>query len=555
MIACMRWVELALSLAFSGPASFAQDAATTSEALVLRFHADAVDGVDELVVKARESSIVHREWDPIVGARVEVLAAPEEQVQRDFVVRARTGRPSVSILQRPSARNDGTLRVLIDDGPHSGASPLSFEIWAVPANHAPRPFDVVIVTIDSLRPDHLGSYGYGRPTSPNLDTFAGQSARYTNAFSTSSFTPPSHASLLTSRYVGDHGLHTWEQLAESELTLAEILSAHGYRTGASVNLSLLSSNGLGQGVEWRREGGRDARTIVSEALDFVRERDARPFFLWLHLYDVHRPYGRVGSWSRRFSEPTRPGLGDGEDDYNLKPAHVRERKLTDADLAHVVDRYDAGIAYVDAELAPLLAELSLPSHKSRTLFVITADHGENLLEHGERLFSHDPFLFATVGRIPMLIRSPDGLGTGKVHADPVSLIDVAPTVLATLGIAPPPSFAGRSLLDLDRGASWPQRELFQECWGWERLAAVRTTSAFVLRDVKHKTTRAFALADDPGERHPLDPTARGEFAALVTQLDAFVARVPVENARAAIDPELQRRLRGLGYTDDGDEDH
>ncbi len=551
----MRTVVLALSLAFSTVAAFSQAATTESETLILKFRAEAVDGVDELVVKAHESSIVHREWDPILGAQVEVLAAPADFAQRDFVVRARSGRPSVSVVERPSELNSGSLRVLIDDGPHSGASPLSFEIWAVPAKHAPRPFDVVIVTIDSLRPDHLGSYGYARPTSPNLDAFANQSARFTNAFSTSSFTPPSHASLLTSRYVGDHGLHTWTQLADSELTLAEILSAHGYRTGASVNLSLLSSNGLGQGVEWRREGERDARTIVSEALDFVRERDARPFFLWLHLYDVHRPYGRVGGWSRRFSEPTREGLGDGEDDYNLKPSHVRERKLTDADLAHLVDRYDAGIAYVDAELAPLLAELSLPRHASRTLFVITADHGENLLEHGERLFSHDPFLFATVGRIPLLVRQPDELGAGKVHSDPVSLIDIAPTVLATLGIAPPPTFAGRSLRDLEQGASWPQRELYQECWGWERLAAVRTPRAFVLRDVKRKTTRVFALTDDPGERHPLDPSARAEFATLAKQLDTFLARLPADDTRPAIDPELQRRLRGLGYTDDADEDH
>jgi arylsulfatase len=520
-----------------------------ADRLLVRFTAAAVDGVDELVVKDGRATIEHRQWQPIQGLAVEVLApAPEAEATR-IMVRAHIGRSRVSVIETPSAANGRVLRVRIDDGADPGAAPLAFELWAVPVEPTPHPFDVVVITIDSLRPDHLGSYGYARATSPNLDAFAKSGVRCTNAFSTSSFTPPSHASLLTSRYVGDHGVLTWNPLDESQLTLAEILDAHGYRTGASVNLGLLSEQNLGQGFQWRREGNREAREIVSDGLNFLREADDRPCFLWLHLYDVHRPYGRIPGWTDRFAASVRARIGDEEDHYNLRPEEVTERKLTAEDLAYIADRYDAGIAYADAQLGPLLAELSSPRRLARTLVVITADHGESLLDHPTRLFSHDPFLYASVTHVPLLVRFPGGFGAGSVRADLTSLIDVAPTVCATLGIAAPPTFAGRSLRDLEEGVKWPERELYQECWGWSRLAALRTRDVFVLRDVKGSMTRVFALGADPLEALPLDPTTRPETVALAQKLEVFAARRPKDEAAPPLDPDVMRRLRSLGYTD------
>jgi len=531
-------------------ASFQAQGEARQPKLLLRFRAKAVDGVDELVVKGRKARVEHLEWEPMLGVDIDILAAPPVTPELRIVVRAKSGRPVVTVVQPPTRENDGELRVRLDDGPHGGAAPLSFELWAVPLASEGRPIDVVVITIDSLRPDHLGCYGYARPTSPSLDAFAAQAVRFTNAFSTSSFTPPSHASLFTSRQVGDHGLLTWNALPDEQVTLAEVLAAHGWRTGASVNLSLLSENGLGQGVEWRREGQREARTIVGEALEFVREASAQPFFLWLHLYDVHRPYGRIPGWADRFASTARPGVGDGEDHYNLEPEDVRTRGLEPEDLAWIVDRYDAGIAYADLQLGPLLAELATPAHRSRTLVVITADHGESLLEHPERFFSHDPFLYSAVGRVPLLVRYPDGAGAGEVHDDFVSLVDVAPTVLATLGLAAPPTFGGRSLVELERGARWGERELYQECWGWERLAAARTTRWFALRDLAHGTIRLYDLREDPDELRPFDPAKQREAGALVEKLDAFAARRPADESLPELEPELLRRLKELGYVGD-----
>jgi arylsulfatase len=527
--------------------ALAPQAAPRGSTLLVRFRAEAVDGSEELVIHGRQASVRHLDWKPMEGVEIEVVAPPPESEQLQVVVRGKSGRPALKVVQQPSRLNDGELRVSIDDGPHAGASPLSFELWAVPRTAAPLAIDVVVITIDSLRPDHLGCYGYALPTSPNLDAFAAGAVRFTNAFSTSSFTPPAHASLLTSRQVGDHGLLGWDKLPEEQVTLAEVLSAQGWRTGASVNLNMLSKNALGQGLDWGREGDREARVIVSDALEFLRGSVDQPCFLWLHLYDVHRPYGRVRGWTDRFASVARPGIGDGESHYNVKPADVRAIGLSPEDLAWIVDRYDAGIAYADAQLGPLLDELSTPDRRARTLVVITADHGESLLEHEEFIFSHDPYLYSAVGRVPLLVRYPDGLGAGAVHGDMVSLIDVAPTVLATLELAAPPTFSGRSLRELEHGADWSGREVYQECWGWERLAGARDPRWFVLSDLRRGSTRLFDLSADPDEQHPLDPASRPEAAALVGRLAAFAARRPADESLPALDPELVQRLQELGY--------
>ncbi|MFN0009796.1 MAG: sulfatase [Planctomycetota bacterium] len=523
-----------------------------TDRLLLKFRAEAVDGVDDLVLTGKDARIEHREYHPITGANIEVAAeVPAESVR--VVVRARQGRPRVSVLQQPSATNGFEVRVRIDDGPAPGAAPLSFELWAVPAEAfsalpVPRPLDVVVITIDSLRPDHLGCYGYARSTSPALDAFAKTAVLYERAFSSSSFTPPSHATMLTSRHVGDHGLLTWNAMPDEQITLPEILSAHGYRTGASVNLRLLSEQNLGQGVEWRREGGREARRIVDDALEFLREDDPRPIFLWLHLYDVHRPYGGPRGWRERFAAQARPGVGDVEDHYNLEPEDVAARSLAVDDLRYVADRYDAGIAYADAQLAPLLAELSTPQRLAKTLVVLSADHGESLLDHGERLFSHDPFLYTAVTRIPLLVRYPDAAGGGAKRPELTGLIDVAPTVLAQIGIAAPLTFQGGTLAAPGADPAVAERELYHECWGWSRLAAIRTSAWLVVRDMEKGSTQAFDLARDPHEVTPLDPRASPVVAALAKRLGAFADRsVPLIDP--PLDPELRKRLEALGYTD------
>lgn len=524
-------------------------AAPAEEIPLLRFQAEKVDGVDVLVFRDGTATIEHRAYRPMEGWSVTPRQSLPKQGRYRVLVRERKGRPGVRVLQQPVAENDYELRVLIDDGPAGGDARLSFELVAIPVLELERVYNVVILTIDSLRPDRLSLYGHERETSPHLDRFAEQCQVFENAFSTSSFTPPSHASLLTSRYVGDHGLFTWNQLPNEQLTLPEVLTAHGFRTGACVSLELLSQQNLGQGIDYRREGHREARRIIDEGLEFLRTRADEPFFLWMHLYDVHRPYGRIPGWENLFAAERRPGIGDSGDHYGMLPEDVAEQGLYQEDLDYIVDRYDAGIAYTDAQLAPLFAELSTRDRRDDTLVIVTADHGESLLDHPERLFTHDPFLFSAVSRIPLLIRYPDGSRAGSRSDDLVSLIDLAPTVLGALGVKQPPTFQGLDLARLERHPGKARSEIFLECWGWERLKAVRTLDQLVLRDMEEERTLFFDLSSDPAElngaERPPDAAARE----LRKKLIAFATRRPQGEGPPELSPEILEQLRQLGYLD------
>ena len=537
----------ALAILGRGAAPPAALAVPPEERLLLSFEAAAVDGISELRFRGRDAALEGPGAEGFEDVSIEVHAPLPPAAGQRFYVRSQIGRPQVSVMETPGVSNAQTLRLRIDDARKPGPAPLRFELVAAPVRDAPNPKNVVIVTLDSLRADRLGVSGYGRPTTPNLDAFAAESVRFTNAFSTSSFTPPSHASLLTSRWVGHHGLLTWNALPAEQLTLPEILSRYGYRTGASVNLQLLSGQGLGQGVAWQREGLRDGSGIVREALEFMQEEPGRPFFLWLHFYDVHRPYKRptdvVGGYGRY--EPV--SFGDVNEDYNLEPEDVEERGLGADALRYVSDRYDNGVIYTDTLLAPLLAALAAPERRADTLVILTADHGESLLEHPERLFSHDPFLLSVVTRIPLLMRYPGAAAAGSVRSELVSLVDLAPTVLEVLGVDAPASFEGKSLVGLNDGRPFARDVVFQEAWGWSQQKAARSAGRLVVHDAEADETRAYDLATDPSERSP-KPTSLAAKSGLEAALAAFASR---EDPQAApeLSPELVEQLEALGYVD------
>jgi arylsulfatase A-like enzyme len=509
------------------------------------FKTESLDGVDRLVLRGDDCKVEHLQWQPMARPVWRFRGGVPREGHWILEVRNKKGRPGVVVEQQPSEKNHWETKVLLDDGAAGGASPLEFELVFVEVPDIEHPFNVLLITIDSLRPDRLGCYGHSRPTSPTLDAFARESVRYSNAFSTSSFTPPSHASLLTSRYVGDHGLLTWESLASEQLTLPEVLVSYSYRTGACVNLDLLSSNGLGQGVGFQREENRNARAVVSDAIEFLADASDRPWFLWLHLYDVHRPYGREPGYAARFAG--HPVADESSEEcYNLTPEQRRDRRCTESGLEDVVSRYDAGIAYADAELAPLFARLDDPGRQQDTLIVLTADHGESLLDHDERYFSHDPFLYSAVTRIPLLIRYPGLAGAGTVSSELTGLLDVAPTVLDQIGLPQPDEFRGLPLKPADPGARRSRDHLFMECWGWEELKAVRNDRYLLILDTKSNTTRAYDLEHDPKELHPftLIPSAARS---LETALSRFAARPRARETPGELDEATLSRLRALGY--------
>jgi arylsulfatase len=407
--------------------------------------------------------------------------------------------------------------------------------------------NLVVITVDTFRADRIGCYGNEDDLTPNIDRFAEGSVVFTSAFSTSSFTPPSHASIMTSQYVSQHGLLSWNELADEKLTLAEILASVGYDTAAFVNLGLLTNQNLGQGFDQQTEKWRRGNVIVDEALAFMREERRAPFFVWVHLYDVHRPYGGPAPWMREHGVEREGGVMPGDDqekDYGLQAHQIEERGFSSDDLEYIAQRYDVGVEYLDHILAPLLEELALAEHAAETMVVLTSDHGENLLDYEGWYFAHDPYLYPEVTQVPMMMRFPGGEWAGEHNDGLVSLVDVAPTALGVLGLPEPDGFSGASLLPGLVGAAWPNPHVFMECWGWRKLKAIYTKDELVVYDMERQKQEFRPVK--AGGASTAEPTTEAQ-KALWSRLQEFVDNPAAQAERPELDQATRERLQKLGY--------
>lgn len=426
----------------------------------------------------------------------------------------------------------------------------------VPAPEAPvppGPQNLLLISIDTLRADRVGAYGYERPTTPNLDRVAAEGVVFEQAWSQSPWTLPSHASLLTGLYTRAHGLRDDDHRLGREIpVLAELLVEAGYRTAAFVNTPYLSPRtGLLRGFE-RYEQLERFDASVPAALDFLRSEDPRPFFLLLHTMDVHSPYLPGEDQRRRFVRPY-DGELDGRTSTLLR---VRRGFLKPeaVDLRHLNDLYDAVIHEMDQRLAPLLAFLDESGLAATTLLIITSDHGEEFLEHGDVL--HGRTVYEEMLRVPLLVRGP-GVPRGLRVGAPTALVDVMPTMLRAAGVAPPPDLDGRDLR-----LRWRAPEHFLEAPVFAEvdprslsrkparsLTAVRVGTLKLIHDRELNTSELFDLSSDPDER--LDrAAARPEDARQLREL--VLDHLRAEGARPEareLTAEQRRQLEELGYAD------
>lgn len=386
----------------------------------------------------------------------------------------------------------------------------------------PTPAGVVIVTLDTTRADHLSVYGYQDVSLPHLERLAAGGVVFDQAMSVGALTLPAHTSLFTGQLPPAHGVrdNSGPGLAASHDTLAEILRARGFRTGAFVGSAVLDADrGLAQGFD--HYGGvipasgptglqRRGDDVVTDALAWLGGIESTPFLLWVHLYDPHRPY-----------DPPPP-----------------------FDAMH--DPYVGEIAFADAQIGRLLRALDERALTDRTIVVVAGDHGESRGEHGER--DHGIFLYDGVLRVPLIVRAP-GIAAGRI-ADVVGLTDVMPTVLDLLGIPAPPS-AGASLASaLQRRSPVGEREVYAESLyprhlGWSPLFALRS-GRYKLIDAPRP--ELYDLEVDPFEQRNIH-RQRGAVAAAMTER---LASMRSEGERSTADefelsPERRHRLGALGY--------
>jgi len=440
------------------------------------------------------------------------------------------------------ARFDGKAGEIVLDTVAESRSgvPFGLPVWGAPeivlGTRTPRRPDVVLVSLDTLRADHLSAYGYGRLTSPNLDAFAREAGvLFRSVVAPSPWTLPSHVSLFTGLDAVRHRQNFPVPVTGSLTMLAEILRASGYETvGVTGGGMLVPQFGLTQGFEryryWRHDEDRAEEVAAGAArcLEILREARSRPLFLFFHTYEVHSPYYAREPWYGRFLGET--GEDDGgivlatepldravEDGYRDR-ARLVWRDRAEAENAEAVTRpfasnegdrwiarYDSGIAHADAQLGLLFDALSRPPYAGRTLIVVTSDHGEALGEHDR--IGHTT-LYDVVLLVPLIIALPDRSGAGGVVESQTRLVDVTPTILDILGIRIPKGLTGESLLPLMRGRT-PQSP--RDAWSYAALSnegvslRLRNRLKYLVNDSVWEPIRGreelFHIDRDPGELH------------------------------------------------------
>jgi hypothetical protein len=312
-------------------------------------------------------------------------------------------------------------------------------LLAACSEEAPRP-NVLVVTIDTLRADFVGCYGGSPARTPVLDSLAVAGTLFLAAHSPTNRTLPSHASLLTSRYARSHGVHdNTDAMPEGFATLAEVLGRAGWSTAAVISMTFLRFVARGFEDVVEISAGPHLAERTTRAAIRRLDRATEPFVLWVHYFDPHWPYEPPPPYDRIWWQSHPPPLS------SSITAALSQRRLTGEQGAFLESQYRGEIAYTDRCVGDLLAHLRDSDLGATTLVVLTSDHGESMTEH-DLFFSHWKGLYQTLIHVPLILAGP-GVPGGAVVRDPVSLVDIAPTVLDLLGLPSPPDFLGASLLD------------------------------------------------------------------------------------------------------------
>ncbi len=394
------------------------------------------------------------------------------------------------------------------------------------------PLGVVLITLDTTRADRLSAYGFMDASMPALDRLAREGVVFDQATTVAPMTLPAHASLLTGLLPPRHGVrdNADSALAATHTTLAEVLHANGFRTGAFVASAVLDPDrGLAQGFDVYKGAGaksqpgaaarqRRADAVTADAVEWLGQVAGSRFFLWTHLYDPHAPYDPPEPFRSRHADP-----------------------------------YVGEIAFADSQIARLLDELERRQLLERTVVVFLSDHGEGLGEHGER--DHGIFVYESVLRVPLMIRMPRGHIAPRRVAEVVRLTDVMPTVLELLDL-PVPSMDGVSLVRLMAGRAQLPLEAYAEAmypqrFGWSPLRSLRD-ERFKLIDAPRP--ELYDLERDPFEQHnvyEVHPYVAEAMRQRIASLDAGGPPGVAAPSAAGPSAELRERLSALGYAGTG----
>lgn len=427
-------------------------------------------------------------------------------------------------------------------------------LWGNPTISAPPDTresrrNYLLISVDALRADHLGCYGYARATSPTIDKLAREGRRYTTVYTSQSSTWPALTSLLTSLQPSTHGV-TWNgyQFRKRDVMLPEIFESQGYATSAFLaNMGRGTHRGFDQKYIYK-----DGVLINKLLRRFAADSD-RPFFHWVHFIGPHDSYKPPKPFEEAFGKVKDPTIGHHNRcaQFALDGKHPTPDQLDD-----ILKLYDGEIRAVDEMVARIFATLRQYNLDKNTVIIFTADHGEELFDHFNYSF-HSGSMYNTTLHIPLIIWGAPELPKGGTDTTPSSIIDVAPTILQLAGLKAPSSFQGQSLLvplESRRGAALSET--------WEEIFSIADASYRYVNNPKLIQPRTEAggwpypiaaeelydVLSDPLQKHNIIAANHGEaeiLKARLTQWKQIVAKVPVE--KQEIDKQTQDELKALGY--------
>jgi len=444
-------------------------------------------------------------------------------------------------------------------------------IWGILRSGRKQP-DILLITLDTTRLDHLSCYGYKRKTSPNLDLLAEEGQRFENAIAVSSWTLPAHASLFTGLFPATHGaryseegeislnaaipdlgeeIYGWfltNRLPEEALTLAEALRAAGYATGGiGAGPWLEPIFGLAQGFDFydsdiRSVAGRRADRVNALAVPFIRKNADRPFFLFLNYFDPHAPFEPPPAFTFKFFPENK--TKDMADDPVLAEAFA-------------IARYDAEIFYMDMQIGLIFDELKNLGLYKDTCIIVMGDHGEHFGEHG--LSGHGYSLFEKAVRAPLIIKWPGGWKALSSNKEMCQQVDIMPTILQRLGVELPRTLEGAPLGEVSHPVVC---ELYKSAGNIKKKGDRFDRHLKALYDGRYKLIRSskqedpdaglFDLSVDPDEKEDLSKVKPGLAESLQSQLEQWERTLqaplpagPVES----IDRKTEEQLKALGYAD------
>ena len=409
-------------------------------------------------------------------------------------------------------------------------------VWSSSGSNRIR--NVLIISIDTCRADHLSCYGFHRPTTPNIDAIAGEGVMFLQAQTTNPLTLPAHSSMMTGTIPPVHGVLTNQghRLGDANLTLAEVLRENAFQTGAVVGAFPMESRfGLNQGFDSYDDdfgadpksgflNERSAEAVSLSATRWLDQRDGNPFFLFVHYYDPHQ----------RFLPP--------------EPFATEYPK----------DKYSGEIAYTDHCIGKVIAKLKELGLYDSTAIIITSDHGESLGDHLE--VSHGFFIYQPTIRIPLVVRTP-GCEKGRKVESPVSLVDIMPTTLGMLGLDTPPDLQGIDLTDCIHGGDEPpdDRFLYSVSWSPAKIGCcpLRGLRQREWRYIWSLRPELYNLKQDPGETNNVFADNPSIAQRLDHELKDILAlakqsRVGDGEGAPAQDQQTLERLQSLGYVGGGE---